>query len=175
LVLAFGWEANAQPVTLGTVAINAKDGDAVVCCATNQGLNDLSLLGVAAFDVAGAILPLTPFDPAGPSGFPTALGPKQTRCYHLETPRSTPYRCEIIGEGAGAQQDLAGSLMIVVISGDPNRVHAVVEAHPISGTNVYFQSTRPCGETFPQCNGACPPNEFCNRSDARGSCWCGTR
>jgi hypothetical protein len=166
-------DTQAKPVVLGTVAVLAKQGDALDCCVTNQGIHDLTLLGIAIFRNDGSEL-----GRAGSPSIPVPgpISPRHTQCLRMIELASAHYRCEIFGEGPEAEQALAGSLMIIVGSGDPNRVHAIVEAHRIPGTTAFVPSTRPCGETAPECNGVCPPDSpFCLRSGVDGSCFCGIR
>jgi hypothetical protein len=175
MLFVLGCRENAKPVILGTVAVLAQKGDAVWCCATNEGTSDITLLGVIQFDVNGTLVPLAKGNLSDATP-PTTLGAKRTMCFLRETPDSQFYRCEFFGEGTQVEQALAGSLMIGVVSGDPNRVHAIVEAHRIPGTTTFVPTLRPCGETFPECNGSCPPNDpFCLRDDTTGSCYCGIR
>lgn len=174
MLLLLPTEGRAKPVLLGTVGVLAARGDAVWCCATNQGVHDITLLGVNIFDRNGALQAVIQDDLDDPPP-PLTLPPKNTRCVLVDGARSTLYRCEVYGEGPYARSDLTGVLMIGVIGGDPNRVHALVEAHRIARTTAFVPSLVPCGQTFPECNGSCPFGSGYYLASSSGICFCGIR
>jgi hypothetical protein len=92
------------------------------------------------------------------------------------------YRCEIAGGTAtrvpllGSFQGvpLVGSLMVVVGHGDDDRVHEIVEAHPIPDRDRTVPVITLCGGSAPMYNGLCAEGTG-TCGPGNGSCICRCR